>query len=1013
MTKKIKKQKKEVKLPQKKVKPKVTGKIAGKEKEISPTKTDAVKKVEYPDGMSKPERYSRFPIIGLGASAGGLEACEMFLKHLPADSGVAVIIMLHLAPDRSSLLSEILGRVASIPVIEAEDQMKVQKNHVYIILPNHDIAIFNGALHLSVPEEIRGHRMPIDFFFRSLAEELEEKSIGIIFSGSGSDGTIGLRAIIGAGGVSFVQEPGNAKYDGMPLSAIRNNLATYILPFDKIADELINYVKVFFDLTINKFPLIPAHQNSINKITMLLRSKTGNDFSFYKQSTIHRRIRRRMTQHNIDDFNIYIRYLQENPGEVKQLFKEILINVTSFFRDPEAFDVLKTDILPLLFNNKDENYIFRIWVPACATGEEAYSIAMVLREYMDEIKQEFQVQIYSTDIDESSIDTARSGRYPSSIVMDVSQERIRRFFTKEENGFRIKKDIREMIIFAVQNITKDPPFTKLDLVSCRNLLIYLDPVYQEKLILSFHYALRQDGILFLGPSESIGNSIHYFSSINRKWKFYGIKNSITPVSKFFISEPFQKNPKEFEAIHPIKLQKDSNFNELVKIALLNSFAPPSVVTDEKGNILYIYGDTGKYLRPAPGQASLNIIEMAKEGLQSELRKAINCKIFIKKPHLSTELMVKINGGKQMVIIRIKSLSGSETLQKLLLISFQESRQTSKEKSINLKEIPGKRQLKRNNELEQELLYLKENLQSHMEEYQASIEELKSTNEELQSTNEELQSTNEELETSKEEIQSVNEELMTVNAELQSKIEQLTEIQNDLKNLLDNTNSGIIILNQNITIKRFNREATKVYRLLPTDIGRPLSDINSTIENFDLISESIAVLDSLIPREIEVHTNKDIWYMIKIMPYRTLDNVIDGTVLIFTEITDLKIIQKAAVTAREYAENIIDTIREPLIVLNDELKIVSASKSFFITFNMLPNEVISNSLYTLGEKQWDFSKLRQLLQDVTEQDTFFENIEMENDFPHIGHRKFLLNARHISGRIGKRAINTSGNGGYDQ
>jgi two-component system, chemotaxis family, CheB/CheR fusion protein len=488
-----------------------------------PARKDSAKTPAAPEAQEAPA--AGFSIVGLGASAGGLEAFEQFFRLVPPDTGMAFVLVSHLDPTHVSILTEILQRAAVIPVIEAQDQMKVMPNRVYVIPPNRDMAIFHGALQLSVPEAPRGQRMPIDAFLRSLAEDQGERAIGIILSGTGTDGTLGLRAIQGAGGISLVQEPATLKYDGMPTSAIQAGYATYILPVEKMPEQLLG---IAHNLVVQQEkPLsTPGKTGSMNRILMLLRSATGHDFSQYKKSTIGRRIERRMSQHTIEDMEIYARYLKEHPAEVQALFKEMLINVTSFFRDPEAFAALKHDILPQLFAGKTEGYVFRVWVAGCATGEEAYSIAMLLREHMDETHQEFKVQLYSTDLDGDAIAVARIGIYPPNIAQDVHPERLRRFFIKEDAGYRVKKEIREMVVFATQNVIKDPPFTKLDLLSCRNLMIYLEPELQNRLIPAFHYALKPGGVLFLSPSESIGNHPELFAPLNRKWKFYQASSSI-------------------------------------------------------------------------------------------------------------------------------------------------------------------------------------------------------------------------------------------------------------------------------------------------------------------------------------------------------------------------------------------------------------------------------------------------------------------------------------------------------
>jgi len=614
-----------------------------------------------------------------------------------------------------------------------------------------------------------------------------------------------------------------------------------------------------------------------------------------------------MVVHNVKDMGMYARYLHENPGEVHILFKELLINVTSFFRDKEAYGALK-EALPRIFKDKPENYIFRIWVPGCASGEEAYSIAMLFSEYMDEIKQEYKLQIYATDIDDDSIVTARAGKYPANIAIDVSPDRLRRFFAKEESGFRIKKEIREQVIFAIQNVIKDPPFTRMDLISCRNLLIYLDTELQNRVIPAFHYSLNPEGVLFLSPSEGIGNFTDLFAPLDKKWKVYGVKPSLLSTRRLVAQRyAWSGGQPGKEVVGTAGNRVKTNFSELSKRVLLQSFAPPSVITDESGNIVYVHGNTGKYLQPAQGQASNNVIDMAREGLQLDLRYAIQNASAQKKPAVIKDLQVRTNGGIHGVDLTVRPLADPEATRELLLISFQDAVLPPPEKGTRRKPVTAKGELKRVEELEQDLLYTKENLQAMIEEMQAANEELKSTNEELQSTNEEMQSTNEELETSKEELQSVNEEIVTVNSELQAKIEQLTDIQNDMKNLLENTNIATIFLDERLSIRRFTREATKVYRLAESDIGRPLADIRSLAPDVDLIPEAAAVLFSFIPREKQLRTTDNEWYLFRIIPYRTVENVIDGVVLTFSNITALKAVEAALQEEQRFSQLMLDSL----------------------------------------------------------------------------------------------------------
>ncbi|WP_240342449.1 CheR family methyltransferase [Methylococcus sp. EFPC2] len=926
---------------------------------------------------------------------------EQFFRNATSDSGMAFVLVQHLDPSHASLLTEILQRTTTMPVIEAVDQVPVEPNCVYVIPPNRDMTIFHGTLQLSVPNEPHGQRMPIDVFLRSLADDRQENAIGIILSGTGTDGTRGLGAIRDVGGITLVQEPSTAKYDGMPSSAIQAGNATHVLPVEKMRQALL--------LDANptgsrhtRVRIAAKAASGINRILMHLRSTTGHDFALYKKSTIARRIERRMSEHNIEDTEVYVRYLKENPAEVNILFKELLINVTSFFRDPEAFAVLRQDILPRLCKDKKDGYPFRVWVSGCATGEEAYSIAILLREVMDETHQELKVQIYSTDLDEDAIAIARAGLYPATIAQDVTPDRLRHFFIKEDGGYRIKKEIREMVVFAVQSAIKDPPFTKLDLLSCRNLMIYLEPELQNRLISLFHYALKPNGVLFLSSSESIGNHVELFSTLDRKWKFYcAIHRAATP--RTIMSPPLTwtadsgRQSSEDASIKPV----ETNFAELTRRALVQCFAPASVITDLKGEILYIHGETGKYLRPAPGQATLNVVDMAREGLELELRAAIRAAASEGTPTLNRELQVKTNGGFTTVGLSVRPLPSQEGGQNLLLASFQDIPTPPAKRGR--KRTPKPAELTRIEELERDLAYLKESHQATVEEQQAANEELKSTNEEMQSTNEELQSTNEELETSKEELQSVNEELITVNSELQAKIEQLAGMQNDMKNLLDNINIGIVFLDEQLVIRRFTREATNIFRLVPSDVGRLLLDIKTNLDGEELLTKAQSVLESLVPFEQEMRVQDGAWYLVRIQPYRTLENVIEGVVLTFTDISKRIAAEAAVQVARELAESIVDTIRQPLLVLDSDLQIVSANRAFYQYFQVLLADTVGRKIYDLGNGQWNIPVLRELLEIVLPRDQAVEGYVVQHDFPVIGRRTIVLNARRIVGKTSEPSL----------
>ena len=852
---------------------------AGKSAKPRPLRGAAEKGKTLPERpLLFPSQGDSFPIVGIGASAGGLEAFEEFFSHMPPDSGMAFILVPHLDPSHASILPELLTRFTRMEVHQAEDGMKIQPDHAYVIPPNKDMAIFHRTLQLTVPDRTyRGIRMPIDFFLRSLADDQGEMAVCIVLSGTGTDGSMGLRAVHAAGGMSMVQETSTAKYEGMPRSAIDTHLADYVLPVSNMPEQLMAYVKKISSKRIQ--PVSPAAEPSaIQKILMVLRSQTGHDFSFYKKSTVLRRIERRIAVHNLEEAGLYLRYLQEHKEEVRLLFKELLITVTSFFRDPEAFEVLKSKIWPRLLEGKPEDFSLRIWVPGCASGEEAYSIAMTLKEYMAEAKQDYKIQIFATDIDEDAINQARSGVYPDNIGIDVSPARLKRFFTKEEGAYRVKKEIREMLIFAPQNVLSDPPFTRLDLIACRNLLIYVEPEMQNRLIPLFHYSLKPGGVLFLGSSESIGRFSDLFQPLHKKWKFFEAKGTVASAALGALPWTFGTEIHGFKEEE--KKAKKPGIGELSQKALLGAFVPPSVVVDDRGNIIYFHGQTGNYLQPASGQASLNILNMAREGIVFELRTALHNAASRKKEIRYTDLKLRTGGGRRLVNLTVRPLTDTEGLSGFFLVSFEEpASKSTGEKSPKGKPAPGKFE-RRVGELEQDLLHTKETLQTTVEEMQAS-------NEELQSTNEELQSTNEELETSKEELQSVNEELVTVNSELQAKIEQLSRTETDMKTLLDSIHIGALFLDRDLRIKRFTSEAMKLFNLIATDLGRPICDIRSNLVGEEILREAQRVLDTLQNYEAEVQSRDGQWLFVRIMPTRSPENVIDGLVLTFTNISMIK------------------------------------------------------------------------------------------------------------------------------
>ncbi len=975
-------------------------------------------------GVQKNSTASEFkdliPIVGIGASAGGLEAFEQFFTHAPQDTGMAFVLVQHLDPRHKSILSELVQRYTGMSVHEVEDGMTVEPDNVYVIPPNRRMALLHGKLHLLEQGESLGVKNPIDFFFRSLAADQKERAICIVLSGTGSEGALGLRAVKAEDGLVMAQTPESAKYDGMPRNAIATGLVDYVLPAENMADQIVRYLKKGIGETSTTTGGDDSKNGGLlQKIYILIRFKTGHDFSFYKQNTILRRIERRMVLNQISHLAEYVRYMQEDPWEAVILFKELLIGVTNFFRDKEAFDALNNKVIPALCDARTSDDPLRIWVPGCSSGEEAYSLAMLTHDYIVTNGKNVSLQIFATDIDGDAVEVARQGLYSDIIAADLLPGYAERFFTREDGSLRVKKEIRDKVVFALQNVIADPPFSKIDLISCRNLLIYLGPELQKKVLPLFHYSLKKDGFLFLGTSETIGEYSDYFSVIDRKLKLFKRKDTSlarSPIIDLYAPTLTDRRV-DAQKIGRGGAIKGTSFREVAEQIILDIYGPTAVVINEKSEILYIHGRAGKYLEPPSGDFTGNILAMAREGLKLELSSSLRKVIADNKEIRTENVRVKTNGKDHLINLIVKPIFQPASLAGSLMVIFEEAR--SQDGSNPIQESPSRGADKsdpRIKQLEQELRSTKEYLQTTIEELETTNEELKSTNEELQSSNEELQSTNEELETSREELQSINEELTTVNTELQQKIIELSKTGSDLNNLLASTDIGTIFLDTELNIRRFTPAATSLLSLLQSDLGRPVTHLATNMNYDRLEQDSQEVLRTLEAKEIEVFTKHEHWFIMRIMPYRTIENVIDGIVITFVDITQRKQTeqkllqeiaqrekaQREAQSALNYSESVINTVRGPLVVIDQDLKIVSANRAFYEFFHVNPEESKGNLLYNVGDHRLDIPKLRKLLHEVLPKKTEVVDYKVDHVFDGSGPKVITLNARQIASQEGEEA-----------
>ncbi|MEG4044412.1 chemotaxis protein CheB [Microcoleus sp. Pol17_C1] len=952
------------------------------------------------EGKQQNNQNELFPVVGIGASAGGLEAFTQLLRHLPIDTGMAFVIIQHMLPTQESALSEILARSTQMPVHEVQDGMQIAPNQVYVIPPNVSMTIDRGVLKLTPRGRGRGIFMSVDTFLVSLAAERGNQAIGIILSGGDSDGAQGLKAIKAAGGITFAQCEESAQVSSMPNTAVATGQVDFILTPEKIAQKIAElsrhpYIAEGSAAESTTSEDMSKSKDAIATIYSLLRAATGVDFTHYKQTTLKRRMQRRMLLYKLERIEDYAEYLQNTPTEVTALYHDVFIHVTSFFRDPESFEALSSKVFPEIVKDKSPKTPIRIWIAGCSTGEEAYSIAICLLEFLADRGTDLPIQLYATDISENAIAHARRGFYTPAQVADISPQRLHRFFVQVEGGYQIAQSVRELCVFAKQNLISDPPFSRMDLISCRNVLIYLGPPLQKKLLPIFHYGLRPAGFLLLGTSETVGDFSELFALLDKKNKIYTKK----PLSHW-LSMDLTASNYPATLLNPLPLLTESlNEIEIEKQAdriVLNHYAPVGVVINTAREILQFRGQTNAYLEPSPGRASLNLLRMAKEGLRVELRTAIEQASKQQLPIAREGVQIREREIIRQVKFNVIPFPTGAATKNYFLVLFQDEPPIPampaavNDRRVNSDALEGETlEIAR---LQEELKITKDHLQSMVQEHQAANQDLRAANEEILSNNEELQSTNEELETAKEEIQATNEELNTINDELQRRNVESTQVSNDLQNLLSTINIPILMVGGDLRIRRFTPAIESIFNLISSDVGRCLSDITHKLIVPELEAMIVEVIRTLNLKVQEVQDREGHWYDLHIRPYRTIDHKIDGAVVMLVDIHELKVSAQQLMEAKNYAETIVETVREPLLVLDLDLRAITANRSFYETFQVLPNQTEQRSLFDLGNGQWNIPKLRSLLTEILAGNPEFQDFEVEHDFEQIGQKIMLLNAR---------------------
>jgi two-component system CheB/CheR fusion protein len=981
---------------------------------MSPSRRKKARAKLGPSGRQGPPAAPPFPVVGVGASAGGLEALSGLLKSLPADTRLAVVAVQHLDPKSPSALPQLLGHAGSLPALQAKDAMALAPGHVYVIAPDTQVTVVNGRLKVGRRPTDESQYRPFDELLMSMAAQYRERSIAVVLSGTGSDGARGIETVKAAGGITIAQDPGDARFDGMPMAAIATGAVDIVKRADEIGPELVRICQeplLLEDSEASGGAEPAPTERGLERIFHLLRASVGIDFSQYKISTVVRRIRRRMMLVRAATMQQYAARLEREPDEIGRLSEDMWIHVTSFFRDPGAYTALRRKVYPRLFKRASDEPI-RVWIPGCATGEEVYTVAMELLEFMSARKAKRRLQIFGTDVSHKVIGQARAGVYASSALGDLEEERRRRYFIKDGDVYRVDKRIREVCVFARQDLSRDPPFSNLDLIVCRNVLIYLGFALQRKVIGVFHYALKPAGFLMLGRSETTAGQGHLFEIIDKKHKLYARSAAATVAAPTYFNRGLPESPlRPVQTVERNPRRAASELDPSVETdrLLAEKYGPPGVVLDRDLRVVRAHGDTAPFLQLPRGEPRLDVIRMAREGLAPALRSALHEARTAKVGVRREGVRLHINGRRETVNLDVTPLGREDNRR--FLVAFERAgaatpdagdaavggarRKESRSKAgKGAVKLPRAERDHRIAALEKELEESRSYVQPIIQDLETTNEELQAANEEILSSNEELQSANEELDTAREEMQSTNEELTTLNDELQARNDELARVNSDLQNLLASVQIPIVMVSTDLRIRRFTPAAEKIFNLIAADVGRPMAHIRPEFDSGDLTGLMSGAIDTIAVREREVADGEGNAYTLRVRPYKSLDNRIDGAVIALFDISALRMHEARLKVAQEMGAMLMDVVPQPVLLLDRKLKVLRANTTFCDAFGVRTSDTEDRFVYDLGNGQWNIPALRRLLEEVLSQQQNFDDFEVTHDFPTIGRKRMLLDGRRI-------------------